>query len=483
MARSYPSGRLVGPPTACPRFSAAAHQGAARPDNDESNDGNATISSRRNEESCDEDGNDVVSLDHRVQKPASPLVAVGYGPRCVPIMQLLEAATGLCDLLWIIDSSAPDMVEMRALLARFGPVIDTSGRSRDELLRELGEYDPSGFVTYLDAGMVAYAELAQALGLPFHSPATALALTDKARQREVLAAAGLVVPRCHVLARDATADAIAELALRWPAVLKPRSAQGSRRTFLVESPDQAAALVAELGPFEVEMVLEDYIEGRRFDQGAPYADYVSVESLVANGVVSHIAITGRFPLAENFRETGFFIPAALDETEASQVLETATRALAALGVTVGCCHTEVKLTPDGPQIIEVNGRVGGGVPEMLVRAAHLPLVELTLRVALGEEQRVDGPVPVDRVGYRLFLQPPAMSAVVDEIEGVDAVAAHPAVDTVSIHQGPGAGFDWRDGSRSHILAVVGTAADHRELLAVERLLRDKVTVTYSESGT
>ena len=32
---------------------------------------------------------------------ARPLVAVRYGPRCVPVMQLAEAAAGLCDLLWI----------------------------------------------------------------------------------------------------------------------------------------------------------------------------------------------------------------------------------------------------------------------------------------------------------------------------------------------------------------------------------------------
>ena len=44
----------------------------------------------------------------------------------------------------------------------------------------------------------------------------------------------------------------------------------------------------------------------------------------------------------------------------------------ALGVSTGCLHTEVKFTPDGPEIIEVNGRVGGGVPEMLERAAGSP---------------------------------------------------------------------------------------------------------------
>ena len=56
-----------------------------------------------------------------------PLVAVGYGPRCVPVMQLVEAAAGLCDLLWMIDTSVPGMGEMAGLLNRFGPVVDLEG--------------------------------------------------------------------------------------------------------------------------------------------------------------------------------------------------------------------------------------------------------------------------------------------------------------------------------------------------------------------
>ena len=60
------------------------------------------------------------------------------------------------------------------------------------------------------------------------------------------------------------------------------------------------------------MVLEGYLADDPARSGDPYAAYVSVESVVAAGVISHLALTGRFPLAENFRETGFFIPAALD---------------------------------------------------------------------------------------------------------------------------------------------------------------------------
>ena len=109
-------------------------------------------------------------------------------------MQLAEAAAGVCDLLWMIDGAQPGMPEMAELLQRFGPVVDLSGLGVAQMATLLSAYEPDALVTYLDTGMVAYAELAEALGLPFHSPATAAALTDKSRQRQVLAAAGLAMP-------------------------------------------------------------------------------------------------------------------------------------------------------------------------------------------------------------------------------------------------------------------------------------------------
>ena len=411
-----------------------------------------------------------------------PLVAVGYGPRCVPVMQLAEAAAGVCDLLWMIDGAQPGMPEMAELLQRFGPVVDLSGLAVAQMATLLSAYEPDALVTYLDTGMVAYAELAEALGLPFHSPATAAALTDKSRQRQVLAAAGLDMPPCHVVRPDQREGdlAHAESEVGWPAILKPRSAQGSRYTFLARDRAELDRLLTALGPDRPDMVLEGYLADVPARAAASYAAYVSVESVVASGVISHLALTGRFPLAENFRETGFFIPAALEEGEQASVLALATAAIEALDIRIGCLHTEIKFTPGGPRIIEVNGRVGGGVPEMLERAAGIPLLEYTLRIGLGEEIRVSGPVATERIGYRFFLQPPAVSATVAAIDGIDKVSDFPGVDTISVHQGPGADLDWRDGTRNHIMAVVGSAADYAELAAVNRLLLQEVTVTYAD---
>ena len=54
------------------------------------------------------------------------------------------------------------------------------------------------------------------------------------------------------------------------------------------------------------------------------------------------------------------------------------------------------------------------------------------------------------------------------------------VDTVSVHQRPGAALDWRDGSYNHIVAVVGSTDDEEQLQAAYRLLHQEVTVTYND---
>jgi biotin carboxylase len=412
-----------------------------------------------------------------------PLVAVGYGPRCVPVMQLIGAAVGVCELLWLIDGSIPEMHEMSELLHRFGPVVNIGGLSVEQILEELSPpYQPDGIVTYLDANMATFAEVAEELNLPFHTVATAIALTDKAEQRRVLREAGLPTPPCVVITPHQSSEELSAAGSKvgWPAVLKPRSAQGSRYTFFVEDGGRLSELLASLGEDRPDMVLEGYLADDPSRVGEPYADYVSVESVVSRGIISHLAVTGRFPLAENFRETGFFIPASLNDADQVAVLDLATLAIRALGVTTGCLHSEIKFTPEGPRVIEVNGRVGGGVPDMLNRAAGVALVEMTLRLGLGELIEVDGPVSTERIGYRFFLQPPSVSATVASINGMDAVSDHPGVDAITVHQGPGAVLDWKDGSRNHIMAVVGTANDYDELQDVDRLLHHEVTVTYAD---
>jgi biotin carboxylase len=411
-----------------------------------------------------------------------PLVAVAHGPRSVPVLQLVEAAAGRCDVLWMVDERLEDANETARLLRRFGPVIATGELDPDGAAAAVGAHHPDGIVTYFDSGMVKLADIAARLSLPFSSHETACALVDKVRQRERLDAAGLVVPRWWSLDADAEPGAAMETVApdaSWPLVLKPRSESGSRHTFRAKDAAHGAELLADIGPERQAMIAEEYIEGHPALHGSPFADYVSVETVVSAGKTRHIALTGRFPPAETFRETGFFVPAALDPQLEPLVRRETEAALDALGVTVGCFHTEVKLTPDGPRIIEVNGRLGGGVPDMVVRATGVDLFKVSLDVALGADLALDRPEPCSQVGYRLFLQPPPFVATVTAVAGTERLTDHPWIDSVTVHRGPGSRVDWRDGSRTFIVAVVGTAPDHQSVVDIEHLVRDVVKVSYS----
>jgi biotin carboxylase len=199
---------------------------------------------------------------------------------------------------------------------------------------------------------------------------------------------------------------------------------------------------------------------------------------VAAGEISHVAVTGRFPLAEPFRETGFFIPAELPQAQLAAVLEVATAALRALGVRTGGFHTEIKLTPDGPRVLEVNGRLGGGVPEMLSQASGVSIMRLSMRVALGERVVVDGPVPCARVGWCFLPQPPTSARRFVSIEGLDRLAERPGVNRVLLNRRPGDPVDWREGIFQYIYSVYGVASGYDEVLEINRFLHEQVSIAY-----
>jgi len=113
----------------------------------------------------------------------------------------------------------------------------------------------------------------------------------------------------------------------------------------------------------------------------PFGDYVSVEVLMAAGEPVVLSVTGKYPLIPPFREAGQFWPSHLPSAERGEICDFVLRAVRALGIEVGALHVEVKLCLDGPHIIEMNGRVGGYVPEMLESGAGVDLIGLA---ALGE---------------------------------------------------------------------------------------------------
>ena len=412
-----------------------------------------------------------------------PTLAVVYGDGSAPAMSLTAAAAPLCDIAWVVDSSATRDASTLRLLRKLGTVIDLAGLSEQEAAAAVRVQRPDGIVAYADAQIGIAAGLAEILGLDYYERSVAAGLLDKVVQRQALGDGGLAVPRCVVVPSDPLpedVDAVAAM-VKFPVVLKPRHGAASRETHLAANAAQLRALVEQLpdGSAAPDMVVEEFMADPSEHPSPWFGDYVSVESVVAGGQVSHLAVTGRLPGAKPFRETGLIIPSDFTQSLQLSILNMASEAIAALGIRTGCLHTEIKVTDDGPRIIEVNGRIGGFVAPVLALASPgIDFFQISQRIALGERVVFPDLVSTPHVGYVTVGQPPIGAHRVVSVAGLDKVAAYPGVDSVSLNRRPGDEVDWRLGSHEYVYAVLGHAPDHDAVRAMQGYVDEEIEVVY-----
>ncbi|MGW1840185.1 ATP-grasp domain-containing protein [Streptomyces sp. BBFR2] len=353
-------------------------------------------------------------------------IAVVYDRGAVAAGEIAAGLTGLGTPVFLTPDS-PHTRRMLHVLEGLGTVLPLTGdlAADTEAVRDLA---PAAVLTFSESMLRTTAALTGALGLPGHDPDTAQLLTDKTRQRARLREAGVDDVRSHPLhtAEDGPrAFAVTGL----PAIIKPVRGEGSRATYVVHTEEEAARVVAEAfaavpaaGPGPV-FVAEEFLQGRR---DLPFGDYVAVESLCSPHGVTHLAVSGKYALVPPFREAGVYWPSALGADEESAVEDLAGRALAALGVTSGLAHTEIKLTPDGPRIIEVNGRIGGHVNHLAQFACGVDLVRMAALLALGRRVRPPRLRP-EQVHFLRYGLAPVEPATLTAVHGDHEVRELPGI--------------------------------------------------------
>jgi len=324
-----------------------------------------------------------------------PRIAVLHHARSFFPLDLFQRTRQSAQLIWVLDDAFVGDTATARLLRRIGTVVDIAGLDDDAAAELIAQAEPDGILSFVDDQIPRAAALAQRLGLRYHTPELAHILTDKAAQRDALARFDIPAPAHAVVPANSTPEQLAGIADRlvFPCVLKPVSGMGSRGIRLLHSPEELLELAAAGDDHVIEEFLAD-----RDDLPSWAASYLSVETVVVSGIAHHLALTGRFPLAPPFRETGNFIPAVVDETLREQLLTLADRIVEALGVRDSVLHIEIKLTPDGPRLIEVNGRLGGRPGFVLESVSDVNLFAIACQVAAGIPVELD-PVHVDEVGF------------------------------------------------------------------------------------
>ena len=347
-----------------------------------------------------------------------------------------------------------------------------------------------GVVAFSERVVHAAQAAAGALGLPANGPEARHALQDKRVQRALLRVAGLPTPAVRMLPGPAEVSAAAR-EFPFPAVLKPAIGMGSLGTFPVRGGADLADTwsasrrlvdadprVAHRAPV---LMLEEELAGDPAAARDGVGDQVSVEAIVDSGRVHVLAVSDKLPLSHPYRETGHLLPSLRPASELEPVLAQVVAAHRALGVTFGATHTEVKLTPDGPRIIEVNGRVGGSVPERLRLAAGYDLTTQLARLATG--QPVDPSIAFHRWAAYLTPQPPTGRHQVRRAPTWQQVESAPGVVRL-LHLTPaGAVVDSDAGTAGTLLRAVAVADDPHALIRLgERLGADHFAFKSIHSG-
>lgn len=351
------------------------------------------------------------------------------------------------DVIFAVNPRDSEAYGYLRMLAAFGEVIACSDQ---ELLQWNFPTSVAGVVAFTDEKLPLAYQLADRLGLPGNDPgAVGLFVNDKGEQRRLLNSSGVgFCPTVNIAPGDAWSS---DFDSCLPGVLKPTAGAGSRDTYFVDSAQEVMSLLKGFTSGE-KFVLERRIVGPGNIPGSDWlADYISVESYVVDGDVSHIGLTGRLPLAEPAREQGLIFPFSMTPELDDEAKRGAEEAIRALNISHGWTHTEMKFDGFGFIPIEVNARLGGGLASLMPRSGVTEPVGLAIDLALGLP--TEPPRPAAGVAAHIYVQPPQSATGYHQGPHPRELRQLLGVYRADASRAPGTSLDWRTGSSGRIFDV------------------------------
>ncbi len=281
----------------------------------------------------------------------------------------------------------------------------------------------------IDWPVAIAARVAERLALPHPlDGATALLATSKVHQRQRLEQAGVPQPRWRLAGSFAP-----EVGL--PCVVKAPDRQGQRGLTLVREPAELAAALREAAAASRGggSMLEELVDGpevteNAFSLAGAFHALTVTDRLTAEPPAFGVALAHVWP-------------SELGEEETGRTADVAAAAVRALGILDGPTYTQLRIGRDGPKVMEVAARLGGGHDAELCEAAlGIDLNGLALRAALGEPIEPESLTPIHRAGGACtrFLVPSAGELLA--VEGLEEARRVPGVRALHVYRRPGHRF-------------------------------------------
>ena len=277
-----------------------------------------------------------------------------------------------------------------------------------------------------DAVLLA-AHVARLLKLRYNSTDSVSITRDKYLFRKTLDAAGFLQPTFKLLRHKKDLDTISQTML--PCVIKPTGLSAScgviRADTLSEAKNAYLRVSKILSNLQMDtsgILLEDYIPGEE----------MAFDGVLENRRLHTLAffdkpnpLTGPF-----FPETIYLTPSQKSEKDLLYIKQTIASAAAAIGLSNGPIHAELRIRSGNLYVLEIAARsIGGRCGKSLRFTGGYTLEDVILRQAMGEfpisYQREQGAAGV------MMIQVPC-TGVLKKVEGLSSARTVPCIDSVEV---------------------------------------------------
>lgn len=341
---------------------------------------------------------------------------------------------------------------------------------QEEVYRQALLYQPDVVITSTSDGPVRTAayvneRLGKRSDLSYENACCA---TIKSKMRDRLRECSVPIPKYYAAA-DFEAFSVAVDRFGGRCIVKPADNAGSRGVVLLDAskkgnePENFRELKEQTYRYSREnsrggiVMVEEYMQGPE----------VSVEIMVIEGEPHVLAITDKYitPLPY-FVELAHCEPSRLGAETQKQIRETAAQAVRAVGMENAPAHVEIKVTEEGPKIVELAARLGGDfiTSRLVPLSTGIDMVGASVVLATGETPDLT-PAKSQGAAIHFIHARENQSGVLYKITVPDALYGAEGIEEIALYKKPGEAVQGTHSSNDrlgHVITVGKTPAEAME---------------------
>ncbi|WP_296128074.1 ATP-grasp domain-containing protein [uncultured Anaerococcus sp.] len=327
---------------------------------------------------------------------------------------------------------------------------DTEG-----VLREAKKNDIDGILTVAsDRPMITVARVVDELGLHGVTKDTAEKSTIKSKMRDALKEFNVPIPKYYKVTSYSGFQEAVEIILNSGSkvIAKPADNSASRGVRLIDNIKnldlQEIYNYCKDNSYNGELMVEEYMEGPE----------VSVETISYNGECHILQITDKITTnAPYFVEMGHTEPSSLPKSTLEEIARVTKMANIAIGNNYGPSHTEIRITNEGPKIVELGARTAGEniATHLVPYSTGINMVECCINLALGN--KIDIEKKFDKFSAIRYKK--CDIGKIKNISGIEQAEAIDGVKVVTIVHGVGEYSEPIKNSNHRVAFVISQADD------------------------